>query len=101
MIERIHQTDHYSPAIREAILNRLLTALQSDTRVTGLLVVGSGAEGFEDVHSDIDLCAVTTSVSVICGVLEEIRRNTQKHPSKNTQQKPQIRRAFRQSETGS
>ena len=51
---------HYSPAEREATLNRLLTALQSDQRIAGLLVVGSGAEGFEDVYSDIDLCAVTT-----------------------------------------
>ena len=51
---------HYSPVTRDAILDRLLTALQSDKRVTGLLVVGSGAEGFEDIYSDIDLCAVTT-----------------------------------------
>ena len=51
---------HYSPATREAILNRLLTALRSDKRIVGLLVVGSGAEGFEDDHSDIDMCAVMT-----------------------------------------
>lgn len=65
MTERTHQTDtdlsyHYSSAEREATLNRLLTALRNDQRITGLLVVGSGAEGFEDIYSDIDLCAVTT-----------------------------------------
>lgn len=65
MTKHTHQTDtdhlyHYSPTTREATLNRLLTALQSDQRIAGLLIVGSGAEGFEDVYSDIDLCAVTT-----------------------------------------
>lgn len=61
MTKHTYQTDtHYSPATREAILNRLLTALQNDKRLAGLLIVGSGAEGFEDAHSDIDLCAVTT-----------------------------------------
>ena len=72
MTERTHQTDtHYSPATREAILNRLLTALQSDERIAALLVVGSGAEGFEDDHSDIDLCAVTTSVDDVRSAFQE------------------------------
>ena len=65
MTKHTDQTDtnhasHYSPAAREATLNHLLTTLRSDKRLAGLLVVGSGAEGFEDDHSDIDLCAVTT-----------------------------------------
>ncbi len=61
MTKHTYQTDtHYSPAIREATLDRLLAALQNDKRLAGLLIVGSGAEGFEDAHSDIDLCAVTT-----------------------------------------
>lgn len=64
MTKHTDQTDtdhsyHYSPATREAILDRLLTALQSDKRITGVVVVGSGAEGFEDIYSDIDVCAVT------------------------------------------
>ena len=72
MTKRTHQTDtHYSPATREATLNRLLTALQSDKRITGLLVVGSGAEGFEDDHSDIDLCAVTTSADDVQPAFQE------------------------------
>lgn len=64
MTEHTDQTgtdySHYSPVTRDAILDHLLTALQSDKRIIGLLVVGSGAEGFEDIHSDIDLCAVTS-----------------------------------------
>ena len=62
---------HYSPAIREATLNLLLAALQNDKRLSGLLIVGSGAEGFEDAHSDIDLCAVTTSADDVRPAFEE------------------------------
>ena len=76
MTERTHQTDtdfsyHYSPAEREATLNRLLTALRNDQCITGLLVVGSGAEGFEDIYSDIDLCAVTTSADDVRPAFQE------------------------------
>ena len=76
MTKRIHQTNtnhpyHYSPATREATLNHLLTALQNDQRITGLLVVGSGAEGFADVYSDIDLCAVTTSADDVRPAFQE------------------------------
>ena len=75
MTEHTNQTDtdhfHYSPATRDAILDRLLTALQSDKRIIGLLVVGSGAEGFEDIHSDIDLCAVTSLVDEVQPAFQE------------------------------
>ena len=72
MMERPDQINtHYSPATREAILDCLLTALQSDKRLVGLLVVGSGAEGFEDDHSDIDLCAVTTSADDVRPAFQE------------------------------
>ena len=76
MTKRTHQTDtdrphHYSPATRESTLNRLLTVLRSDQRIAGVLVVGSGAEGFEDVYSDIDLCAVTTSVDDVRPAFQE------------------------------
>ena len=76
MTKRIHQTDtdqpyHYSPAEREATLNRLLTALQNDQRIAGVLVVGSGAEDFADIYSDIDLCAVTTSAADVRPAFQE------------------------------
>jgi predicted nucleotidyltransferase len=67
----INHSYHYSPATREATLNRLLTALRSDERIAGLLVVGSGAEGFADVYSDIDLCAVTTSADDVRPAFQE------------------------------
>lgn len=74
MTKHTNQTNHfshYSPATRAAILDRLLTALRSDKRLAGLLVVGSGAEGFEDDHSDIDLCAVTTSADDVRPAFQE------------------------------
>ena len=69
--DQTNHFSHYSPATREAILECLLTALQSDKRLAGLLVVGSGAEGFEDDHSDIDLCAVTTSADEVRPAFQE------------------------------
>ncbi len=72
MTKHTYQTDtHYSPAIREATLDRLLAALQNDKRLAGLLIVGSGAEGFEDAHSDIDLCAVTTAADDVRSVSQK------------------------------
>ena len=76
MTKHTDQTDtdhsyHYSPATREAILDRLLTALRSDKRITGVVVVGSGAEGFEDIYSDIDVCAVTAVVDDVKPAFQE------------------------------
>ena len=71
MTKHTDHSYHYSPATRETILNCLLTALRSDTRIVGLLVVGSGSEGFEDAHSDIDLCVVTTSANDVKPVFQE------------------------------
>ena len=52
MTKHIEETDtHYSPATREAILNRLLTSLRSDKRLAGLLVVGSGSVGIFHLES--------------------------------------------------
>ncbi len=50
--------NHFSPAERQGILDRLIAALEEDQAVAGALIVGSAAEGFDDVYSDIDLCAV-------------------------------------------
>ena len=76
MTEHTHHTAtdrlyHYLPATREAILDRLLTALQNDKRITGLVIVGSGAKGFEDIYSDIDLCAITTLADDVKPVSQE------------------------------
>lgn len=50
--------NHYSPTERQEILEKLLEALREDQRVAGVLIVGSGSEGFEDIYSDIDLSIV-------------------------------------------
>ncbi len=54
------QVNHFSPTERQDVLNKILSSLRKDPRVTGVLIVGSGSVGFEDVYSDIDLCVVIT-----------------------------------------
>jgi predicted nucleotidyltransferase len=49
---------HFTPAERQQVLDTLLAGLQADPRIAGVLIVGSGAEGFIDAHSDIDLAVV-------------------------------------------
>ena len=48
----------FSPAWREHVLDRTLSLLEADARIAGAIIVGSGAVGFEDKYSDIDLCVV-------------------------------------------
>lgn len=52
----------YTPARRQDLLDRLLAALEADTRLAGVVLVGSGAIGFHDRYSDLDL-----SVAVAAG----------------------------------
>lgn len=47
-----------SPEQRQECLDRLLEALGKDERISGVAIVGSGAEGFDDRYSDIDLSVV-------------------------------------------
>ncbi len=51
-------TTLYTPEERQRVLDRLLDALEGDGRIAGVLVVGSGAVGFKDAYSDIDLSVV-------------------------------------------
>ncbi|MCB9423329.1 MAG: hypothetical protein H6667_26275 [Ardenticatenaceae bacterium] len=51
----------YTPEDRQYILDKLLHALKGDGRIAGVLVVGSGATGFKDDYSDIDLSVVMAS----------------------------------------
>ncbi len=50
----------FTPEPRQETLDRILTALEADERIIGVLVVGSGAVGFEDDLSDIDICIVAS-----------------------------------------
>jgi hypothetical protein len=45
-------------AVRDALLGRLVDALQEDERITAAVLVGSGAVGFSDEESDLDVAAV-------------------------------------------
>ncbi len=65
----------YSPAERAAILDELVAALSKIPCVLGVLLVGSGAIGFRDEWSDLDLVVVTNSddfAAVISATRENI-----------------------------
>ncbi len=48
----------FTPEDREALLSRLVSELKQDSRILGAVLVGSGAVGFKDRLSDIDLAVV-------------------------------------------
>lgn len=51
---------HFTPESRQETLKRILAALEEDERIIGVLIVGSGAVGFDDDLSDIDLSIVAS-----------------------------------------
>jgi len=51
---------HFTAESRQKTLDSVLEALEADERVIGVIVVGSGAAGFDDDLSDIDLCVVAS-----------------------------------------
>jgi predicted nucleotidyltransferase len=55
----------FTPADRQQILDHLLADFATDARIVGVLVVGSGAVGFDDEHSDIDLAVVAASAAEV------------------------------------
>lgn len=48
----------FSGKYRENALEKIIEMLKNDMRIMAVIVVGSGAKGFSDVFSDIDLCIV-------------------------------------------
>ncbi|HFE66763.1 MAG TPA: hypothetical protein ENJ93_05830 [Chloroflexi bacterium] len=50
----------YNSQSRQETVEKLLEALEADRRISGALLVGSGAYGFKDAFSDIDLAVVTS-----------------------------------------
>lgn len=65
--------DLFSPKDREHVLITVLDKLKSDERLAGVIVVGSGAIGFEDVFSDIDLCVVVEKGENLMAVFADIK----------------------------
>ena len=47
----------YKATDRERLLNRIISFMQDSSAFEGLLQIGSGAVGFADIYSDIDLMA--------------------------------------------
>jgi predicted nucleotidyltransferase len=47
-----------TPEQRQTILDQLIDLFQTDSRIASVLIVGSGAFGFTDDYSDIDLAVV-------------------------------------------
>lgn len=73
-----HKENLFSPQEREEILNRLLSAFKADSRIAGVLVVGSGAVDFDDCYSDIDLSVVATKEKDVLPVYQEWRARIEK-----------------------
>jgi hypothetical protein len=58
-------------AVREELLARLIDALQADSRLVGAVLVGSGAVGFRDAESDLDVIAAVGSEQNPLAVFED------------------------------
>jgi predicted nucleotidyltransferase len=64
----------YSEEDRKKTLTLLLKTAEEDSRIGAAIVVGSGAYGFIDEYSDIDLCFVVQDKDEVCAVFESWRR---------------------------
>lgn len=58
MVLRVDESKLYSAAYRCRVLDELTAALMDDERIAGAVLVGSGAAGFKDRYSDIDLAVL-------------------------------------------
>jgi len=52
--------ERFSVVQRSLVLDRLVNAFKDDPKIGGLILVGSGAVGFTDQYSDLDLCVVVS-----------------------------------------
>jgi len=51
----------FTPEYRQQVLDLLLAHLEYDRHLAGAIIVGSGAQGFSDEHSDIDIVIVVAT----------------------------------------
>lgn len=58
----------YTPQRRAEIQENLLTFLQTDEQIVGVITVGSGAQGFRDSYSDVNLLIVVSDDATTYGV---------------------------------
>lgn len=64
----------YTPLDRQRVLDLLLAQLAQDDCIAAVIIIGSGARGFLDEHSDIDLAAVVADGLVVREVWEDWRQ---------------------------
>jgi predicted nucleotidyltransferase len=62
---------YFTPEQRQATLDRLLAAFETDDRIAGVIVVGSGSVGFGDAYSDIDLDVVMHAADDVAPVVAD------------------------------
>lgn len=62
----------YTPASRQATLEKLVDLIKIQETVTGIILVGSGAMGFVDEYSDIDLSVVVSPAHVTKQTWEDL-----------------------------
>lgn len=67
-----------TPQERYEILEKLVTVLKEDASVIGVVIVGSGASGFLDVYSDIDLVVVLADDRVFISMYQALKAILQK-----------------------
>jgi predicted nucleotidyltransferase len=62
---------HFTVGERQETVEKLLDGLSHDEQITGVLLVGSAAEGFDDRFSDIDLSVVVADNRSVLEVFRE------------------------------
>ncbi len=66
-----------TPQERYDILERLVELFKADDQVIGLLLVGSGVNGFQDAYSDIDLIVVLADDRVFVSMYQALKAKIQ------------------------
>ena len=67
----VAKTHLCTPEERRTVLRSIEDALKTDPRIAGVVLVGSGAVGFQDEFSDIDLSVVVRRMQDIEPVFRE------------------------------
>ncbi len=67
----------YTPEQRESVLATIVRQAEQDERVASCVLVGSGARGFADEFSDVDVCVVAHDGSDVRSVADDWRQWTE------------------------